>query len=85
MRLLVSVRNVEEALAAAAAGVDFIDLKEPSAGALGHCRRPPSKPSSRRCSTHRAGARSARRSATAPARPRCWSAWPRPPPAVSTT
>lgn len=35
MRLLVSVRNVEEALAAAAAGVNFIDLKEPSAGALG--------------------------------------------------
>ena len=35
MRLLVSVRDVDEALAAAAAGVDFIDLKEPSAGALG--------------------------------------------------
>ncbi len=35
MRMLVSVRSVEEALAAAAAGADFIDLKEPSAGALG--------------------------------------------------
>lgn len=35
MRLLVSVRSVDEALAAAAAGADFIDLKEPSAGALG--------------------------------------------------
>lgn len=35
MRVLVSVRNVGEALAAARAGVDFIDLKEPAAGALG--------------------------------------------------
>jgi uncharacterized protein (UPF0264 family) len=35
MRLLVSVRSVEEALQAAAGGADFIDLKEPSAGALG--------------------------------------------------
>lgn len=35
MKLLVSVRDVDEALAAAAAGADFIDLKEPSAGALG--------------------------------------------------
>lgn len=35
MRLLVSVRDVGEALAAAAAGADFIDLKEPRAGALG--------------------------------------------------
>lgn len=35
MKLLVSVRSVDEALAAAAAGADFIDLKEPSAGALG--------------------------------------------------
>lgn len=35
MKLLVSVRSVEEALAAAAAGADFIDLKEPRAGALG--------------------------------------------------
>lgn len=35
IRLLASVRNVDEALAAAAAGADFIDLKEPSAGALG--------------------------------------------------
>ena len=34
-RLLVSVRDVEEALSAAAAGADFIDLKEPRAGALG--------------------------------------------------
>lgn len=35
MRLLVSVRNVEEALAAAQGGADFIDLKEPGQGALG--------------------------------------------------
>ncbi len=35
LRLLVSVRNLDEARLAAAAGVDFIDLKEPSAGALG--------------------------------------------------
>jgi uncharacterized protein (UPF0264 family) len=35
MQLLVSVRNPEEALAAAAGGADFIDLKEPGAGALG--------------------------------------------------
>ena len=35
IRLLVSVRNVEEALAAAAGGADFIDLKEPGRGALG--------------------------------------------------
>lgn len=35
MRMLVSVRSVDEALAAAVAGADFIDLKEPSAGALG--------------------------------------------------
>lgn len=35
MRLLVSVRSVEEALLAAEGGADFIDLKEPSAGALG--------------------------------------------------
>lgn len=34
-QLLVSVRNVTEALAAASAGADFIDLKEPDAGALG--------------------------------------------------
>lgn len=32
---LASVRDVDEALAAAAAGADFIDLKEPRAGALG--------------------------------------------------
>lgn len=35
MRLLVSVRDVPEALLAAEGGADFIDLKEPGAGALG--------------------------------------------------
>lgn len=35
MRLLVSARGVDEALLCAAAGVDFIDLKEPGRGALG--------------------------------------------------
>jgi uncharacterized protein (UPF0264 family) len=35
MRLLVSVRSADEALAAARGGVDFIDAKEPSRGALG--------------------------------------------------
>jgi (5-formylfuran-3-yl)methyl phosphate synthase len=35
MRLLVSVRSVDEALLAAGAGADFIDLKEPGQGALG--------------------------------------------------
>ncbi|WP_309624654.1 (5-formylfuran-3-yl)methyl phosphate synthase [Methylibium sp.] len=35
MKLLVSVRSAGEALAAAGAGADFIDCKEPSAGALG--------------------------------------------------
>lgn len=35
MRLLVSVRNLGEARLAARAGVDFIDLKDPAAGALG--------------------------------------------------
>ncbi|MHB8787618.1 MAG: (5-formylfuran-3-yl)methyl phosphate synthase [Thauera sp.] len=35
MRMLVSVRDVTEAREALRAGVDFIDLKEPSAGALG--------------------------------------------------
>ena len=35
IRLLVSVRDVPEALTAAAAGADFIDLKDPAAGALG--------------------------------------------------
>ncbi|MGJ7506696.1 (5-formylfuran-3-yl)methyl phosphate synthase [Variovorax sp. GT1P44] len=35
MKLLVSVRSVDEALLAAEAGVDFIDLKEPGLGALG--------------------------------------------------
>jgi uncharacterized protein (UPF0264 family) len=35
MRLLVSAKNLAEALAAAAAGADFIDLKDPAAGALG--------------------------------------------------
>lgn len=34
-QVLVSVRNVAEALLAAEAGTDFIDLKEPSRGALG--------------------------------------------------
>ena len=35
VRLLVSVRDVEEARCAAQAGADLIDLKEPAAGALG--------------------------------------------------
>ena len=35
MKLLVSVRSVEEALLAARSGADFIDLKEPRGGALG--------------------------------------------------
>jgi uncharacterized protein (UPF0264 family) len=35
MRLLVSVRNSQEATAAAAGGADIIDAKEPDAGALG--------------------------------------------------
>jgi uncharacterized protein (UPF0264 family) len=35
IRLLVSVRSVDEALSAAEGGADFIDLKEPSQGALG--------------------------------------------------
>lgn len=35
LKLLVSVRTPEEALAVAQAGVDFIDLKEPRSGALG--------------------------------------------------
>ena len=35
MRMLVSVRDVAEAQEALRAGVDFIDLKEPAAGALG--------------------------------------------------
>ena len=35
MKLLVSVRSAEEALLAADGGADFIDLKEPGAGALG--------------------------------------------------
>jgi uncharacterized protein (UPF0264 family) len=35
MRMLVSVRELAEAREALRAGVDFIDLKEPSAGALG--------------------------------------------------
>ena len=34
-RLLVSVRDLDEALAAADAGADFIDLKDPADGALG--------------------------------------------------
>jgi uncharacterized protein (UPF0264 family) len=35
IRLLVSVRSVDEALVASAGGADFIDLKEPGRGALG--------------------------------------------------
>lgn len=35
MKLLVSVRSIDEALLAAQAGADFIDLKEPGQGALG--------------------------------------------------
>lgn len=35
MRVLISVRSVDEALIAARGGADFIDLKEPSNGALG--------------------------------------------------
>jgi (5-formylfuran-3-yl)methyl phosphate synthase len=35
MKLLISVRSVDEALLAARGGADFIDLKEPRAGALG--------------------------------------------------
>jgi (5-formylfuran-3-yl)methyl phosphate synthase len=35
MKLLISVRTVAEALAAAQGGADFIDLKEPRMGALG--------------------------------------------------
>lgn len=35
IRLLTSVRDLDEAREAAAAGADFIDLKEPHAGALG--------------------------------------------------
>ena len=35
MKLLVSVRSVDEALLAAEGGADFIDLKEPGQGALG--------------------------------------------------
>jgi uncharacterized protein (UPF0264 family) len=35
VQVLASVRDLPEALAAAAAGVDFIDLKNPGAGALG--------------------------------------------------
>lgn len=35
MRLLVSVKDAEEAMAALAGGADFIDAKDPAAGALG--------------------------------------------------
>ena len=35
MKLLISVRDADEALLAARGGADFIDLKEPGAGALG--------------------------------------------------
>ena len=34
-RLLVSVRSADEALQAVAAGVDLVDVKEPSRGSLG--------------------------------------------------
>ena len=34
-RLLVSVKNLPEARRAAAVGVDYLDLKDPAAGALG--------------------------------------------------
>lgn len=40
MRFLVSVRDVAEAREALRAGVDFIDLKEPAAGALGGLELP---------------------------------------------
>lgn len=36
MRLLVSVRDADEAAAALAGGADFIDVKEPARGALGY-------------------------------------------------
>lgn len=36
-RILVSVRSVDEARVAVACGVDFLDIKEPSHGALGAC------------------------------------------------
>jgi len=35
IRLLISVKNAEEALDALQAGADFIDLKDPAVGALG--------------------------------------------------
>ncbi len=35
LRLLVSARNAEEALQVAAAGIELVDLKDPSTGALG--------------------------------------------------
>ena len=35
MNVLISVQNLAEALDAAAAGADFIDLKDPHHGALG--------------------------------------------------
>ncbi|WP_088281257.1 (5-formylfuran-3-yl)methyl phosphate synthase [Ideonella sp. A 288] len=35
MKLLISVRSVDEALVASSGGADFIDLKEPGQGALG--------------------------------------------------
>ena len=42
MQLLVSVKNVEEALLALAAGADIIDLKDPNVGALGALDMPTS-------------------------------------------
>ena len=38
-QLLVSVKNSEEAMLVLAAGVDIIDLKDPSMGALGEIGR----------------------------------------------
>ena len=41
-QLLISVKNVEEALLAVACGADIIDLKDPSVGALGALDMPTS-------------------------------------------
>ncbi|HWT37209.1 MAG TPA: (5-formylfuran-3-yl)methyl phosphate synthase, partial [Paraburkholderia sp.] len=40
IRMLASVRNLDEARDAAGAGADLIDLKEPGAGALGAVSAP---------------------------------------------
>ena len=58
MRMLVSVRDVPEALLAAHGGADFIDLKEPRAGALGGL---PSRRSLRSCARCASGAAPAAR------------------------